>query len=286
MEHLRFFTTVIETGSFTSAAKKLGKDRSSVGQAVANLEIDLNCELFIRQGRSITPTTEALSIYPKARTLLQGYQSFCQFSENVADDLEDHLSIGFDQFTSTEDIVKIETALNILFPQLIIHWLRASGENADVGLEVGKYDLVIRLFQNRDLPEDYHILHLDNAELVGVANTSTMLELGDVIHHHALRSLPCLYYPDLNKILRSDRFQHVQNVDSPQLALELVKHKRVWCLLPKSIVTPCPEGLTIMKVDTDANLSARRVAVWHHSKHVGKAKRWLLDNLSLLLQHH
>jgi len=284
MEHLRFFTTVIETGSFTKAATKLGKDRSSIGQAVANLEIDLNCELFIRQGRSITPTAEALSIYPKARTLLQGYQSFCQFSENVAFDLEDHLTIGFDQFTSTEDIVQIETTLNIMFPQLIIHWLRASGENSDAGLAVGKYDLVIRLFQNRDLPEDYHILHLDNAELVGVANTATMIELGEVIHHNDLRSLPCLYYPDLNKVLRSDRFQHVQNVDSPQLALELLKQKRVWSLLPKSIVTPCPEGLVIMAVDTDVNLFARRVAVWHHSQHVGKAKRWLLDNLSALLQ--
>ena len=41
-EQLIIFKTVIESGSFSAAARKLGKVPSAVSMSIANLEIDLN----------------------------------------------------------------------------------------------------------------------------------------------------------------------------------------------------------------------------------------------------
>ena len=50
-EQLIIFKTVMETGSFSAAARKLGKVTSAVSMSIANMEIDLNLKLFSREGR-------------------------------------------------------------------------------------------------------------------------------------------------------------------------------------------------------------------------------------------
>ncbi|MGM7378672.1 LysR family transcriptional regulator, partial [Acinetobacter baumannii] len=45
-EQLLMFQAVMETGSFSAAARKLGKVPSAVSMSIANLEIDLNLTLF------------------------------------------------------------------------------------------------------------------------------------------------------------------------------------------------------------------------------------------------
>ncbi|MEK8074141.1 helix-turn-helix domain-containing protein [Rhodococcoides navarretei] len=51
-EQLFMFQAVMETGSFSAAARKLGKVPSAVSMSIANLEIDLNLTLFERKGRA------------------------------------------------------------------------------------------------------------------------------------------------------------------------------------------------------------------------------------------
>ncbi len=48
-EQLLMFQAVIETGSFSAAARKLGKVPSAVSMSIANLEIDLDLTLFDRK---------------------------------------------------------------------------------------------------------------------------------------------------------------------------------------------------------------------------------------------
>ena len=64
-EQLLMFKTVMEAGSFSAAARQLGKVPSAVSMAIANLEIDLNLELFQRSGREPKPTPQAQVLYEK-----------------------------------------------------------------------------------------------------------------------------------------------------------------------------------------------------------------------------
>lgn len=89
LEQLMTFRCVVETGSFSAAARRLGRAQSAVSTAIANLELDLGCELFDRGPRTpcLTPAGEALlheadsvlaqcqRLEARARTLSQGQEA-------------------------------------------------------------------------------------------------------------------------------------------------------------------------------------------------------------------
>ncbi|MGL6312490.1 LysR family transcriptional regulator [Vibrio sp. WXL103] len=282
IEHIHYFTTVVETGSFTAAGRKLGRDRSSVGQAIANLEIDLDVQLFERNGRNITLTPEGESLYTRARTLLQGYQSFCQFSQNLTSDIESSLTVGIDNFTGFEELASIDRAMALKFPGLTIHWQRHPTDQLDAHLESGAIDVVLRLFQNRDLPEDYHLRHVDNITMVSIVHRQA--ETVTIIHHSDLRTMPLVTYPDAEKIVRSDRFEHIQNTFSPEAALEIIAKRPGWGIFPLKAISPDSPHYQPIDLDTTDAINMRRIVVWHHRKKFGQAKRWLIENLKSLLE--
>ena len=50
-ESLQAFAQAVALGSFSAAARQLGKSQSTVSEAIARLEIDLGVTLFDRSGR-------------------------------------------------------------------------------------------------------------------------------------------------------------------------------------------------------------------------------------------
>ncbi|WP_028865966.1 LysR family transcriptional regulator [Psychromonas aquimarina] len=283
IEHLYYFTTVVEKGSFTAAGRHLGRDRSSIGQAVSNLEIDLGITLFERNGRAISITPEGDALYRRARTLLENYQSFCQFSSNLSANLESELTIGIDSFTSTRELAGIDAQIALIFPSLRLHWKRLPTLELDAALAEGETDLNIRLFKNHNLPEDFHVLHIDNVELIGLINSKDPKVKTSLIKHNELREIPLLVYPDLERIFRSDRFENMRRVFSRECALQIIGQKNSWTLGTKDDIPPESEHFFPVHIDTTDPLIVRRILVWHHGQTTGKAKRWLIDNIQSLL---
>jgi DNA-binding transcriptional LysR family regulator len=67
---MRSFVRVFETRSFSAAAKDLSRSQPSVSKAVAQLERELNVQLFLRSTRGLTPTEAGQKFYEHAmRTL-------------------------------------------------------------------------------------------------------------------------------------------------------------------------------------------------------------------------
>jgi DNA-binding transcriptional LysR family regulator len=67
---MRSFVRVFETRSFSAAAKDLDRSQPSVSKAVAQLEQELNVQLFLRSTRGLTPTEAGQKFYEHAvRTL-------------------------------------------------------------------------------------------------------------------------------------------------------------------------------------------------------------------------
>lgn len=63
-KQLQAFLAVIDTGSFTAAARKLNVTQSSISQQVANLELGLNTALVNRSQRPIQMTIAGQALYP------------------------------------------------------------------------------------------------------------------------------------------------------------------------------------------------------------------------------
>ena len=66
---IRVFSQLVQSGSFTRAAEKLGISQSAVSQSIANLEHKLNAPLFSR-GRNPEPTEAGLRFFSFAQRVI------------------------------------------------------------------------------------------------------------------------------------------------------------------------------------------------------------------------
>lgn len=70
LEWIRVFETAARLGSFTAAAKELGLTQAAVSQRIKNLELRLGAQLFNRQARGVTLSTQGESWLPHVQAAL------------------------------------------------------------------------------------------------------------------------------------------------------------------------------------------------------------------------
>jgi DNA-binding transcriptional LysR family regulator len=65
------FVLVVESGSFSAAARRLNVGQPAVSKSVAQLEDRLGVKLLVRTTRGLTPTEAGLNFYERARRLIE-----------------------------------------------------------------------------------------------------------------------------------------------------------------------------------------------------------------------
>ncbi|MEO3755636.1 LysR family transcriptional regulator [Streptomyces sp. B6B3] len=72
LRHLRCLVAIIDTGSFTDAARELGISQAAVSRTLGALEGVLGVRLLHRTSRLVAPTTVGVQVLARARVLLAG----------------------------------------------------------------------------------------------------------------------------------------------------------------------------------------------------------------------
>ena len=75
---LQLLVAVLETGSVTAAAQRLGVTQSAVSHLLDKLRAITGDRLFVKQGRGIAPTAHARALLAPAREMLEQMQRFSQ----------------------------------------------------------------------------------------------------------------------------------------------------------------------------------------------------------------
>lgn len=75
LESDRMFLAVMETGSFTAAAERLGTSSGQASKLVSRLESELGVRLLNRTTRSVSPTEAGQAYFNRLRPLLDEYDS-------------------------------------------------------------------------------------------------------------------------------------------------------------------------------------------------------------------
>jgi len=96
LQQLKTFVVCAELGSFSAAARKLGKAQSVVSQAIANLEIDLGQPLFDRSTRKPTITEQGQRLLAHAQATLVQSQELESTAKALAAGDESELCIVVD----------------------------------------------------------------------------------------------------------------------------------------------------------------------------------------------
>ncbi|MEM8512510.1 DNA-binding transcriptional LysR family regulator [Massilia sp. MP_M2] len=86
LRRLAYFAAVVETGSFTAAAERLGITKAVVSQQVARLEQEFRTSLLVRTTRKVQPTESGQAFYVRcARILGEAEEAFGELGEAVVD---------------------------------------------------------------------------------------------------------------------------------------------------------------------------------------------------------
>ncbi|MEF9963849.1 MAG: LysR family transcriptional regulator [Comamonas sp.] len=84
LKRLAYFTAVVETGSFTAAAERLGITKAVVSQQVARLEADFSTSLLARSTRKVVPTDAGRVFYQRCALILkEAADAFDELSQSA-----------------------------------------------------------------------------------------------------------------------------------------------------------------------------------------------------------
>lgn len=86
LRRLAYFAAVVETGSFTAAAERLGITKAVVSQQVARIEQEFRTSLLTRTTRKVQPTEAGQAFYLRcARILSEAETAFGELADALSD---------------------------------------------------------------------------------------------------------------------------------------------------------------------------------------------------------
>ncbi|MDF2154630.1 LysR family transcriptional regulator [Vibrio sp. CAU 1672] len=148
-DHLLAFCATYEEQGYSAAAKKLGKDRTTIRDQVKALEESYDVALFNIVGKKATPTPAAQHVYQRAKSIIANTkklnQSLCVLHQ---EDLAS-ITVYHDISLPLELALKIEHAMGQKFPEVKLHWLHRNRDEAFAEIEQTSNSIAIMQHRHR-----------------------------------------------------------------------------------------------------------------------------------------
>ncbi|WP_299570832.1 LysR family transcriptional regulator [uncultured Shewanella sp.] len=233
IEQLQAFVAAVNTGSFSAAARTLGKAQSRVSTAVANLEIDLGFKLFDRAGRTPILTEQGEQMLIEANAVLAQCERLNSRAMMVQTEDELALTIAIDEAVpiSIFEEFYIKTALT--FPLLKLTILNGSRDDIAQWVDDGKADLGV-LFRGEQLCERLEFFSIDSFHhslIVSVDHPLAEIPVPNIAELNQYRQLVICDLQTASKAISANCW----HVDSYYHITSLVVRGLGWALVPEHI---------------------------------------------------
>ena len=156
LDQLHVLIQVVETGSFTAAARKMNRALSVVSYTISNLEAQLGVDLFDRAASRKPRLTEAgRVVLAEARSVVGGVGNLRAKVAGMLQGVEGELHVAFDSLLSSARVVDALTAFSAEYPTVRLH-LHVETLGAVTNLVLEKMSIIGISGQRT---EDFHELH-------------------------------------------------------------------------------------------------------------------------------
>jgi DNA-binding transcriptional LysR family regulator len=116
MDQLRTFIAAAEEGSFSAAGRRLRRAQSVVSQTLANLEAQIDVQLFDRSARYPQLTEQGTALLAEARLVVNSMNGFKAKARTIAEGLEPELSVVVDVMYPMESLTVAVGLFRAAFP--------------------------------------------------------------------------------------------------------------------------------------------------------------------------
>ena len=272
------FVLAAEQGSFSAAARSLGKRQSTISETIANLEIDLGVPLFQRGGRQPQLTAAGQRLLPYARQTLAAQDSLRQQAQLLAEGQEPRLTIVLSDTFHTGDFEAVLGSFAQRFPRVELECLVGELDDVLALVQRGRAHLGMLTAQ-----PDYSA-DLAHQALARPAETSLYVAAGHplaqqtTLDEAALRGWRELRLRTYQDTPQPDSGGQCWSAPSYLLLMEMALHGFGWAELPHWLVERYGSGLQLLPLPGWPRRQ-RIDAVWSRRQPLGPAAAWLLQVL-------
>ena len=249
IEQLRQFVATADSGSFSAAARNLGKAQSAVSTAVGMLEVDLGVVLFDRSHRNAQLTDAGRVLLLEARELLRQAEQLDQRAQALSGGADAELALAIDEALPYTAVATMLREMAQRFPSLELLLLNGTATEVADYVAQGRAGIAIHIdrgpvlhhFEQRHLgtvPQgvfvaaDHPLADGQAVSLQALAQHRQLLMHTEDVHERA-------YSP---RVWRSDSFYNIADMVADNLG---------WAVLPVNIAhyegnrqalreVPCP----------------------------------------------
>ena len=284
LEQLRYFEAAVAAGSFSGAARRLGRAQSVISTAVGLLEAELGVLLFDRSRRNAVLTEAGQVMHLEACELLRQAERLQLRAQLLGAAPEARLTLALDEALPYLVVRTLCKELAARYPALELVVLNATDKEVAQYIEQQQADLAFHFDRGPVSPilEQQHIGSV--AQGVFVARGHAMAHGGEVTRNELTRHRQLIMDSALNRALAFS--PTVWMSDSFYSIAEMVADGLGWAILPLNIAryennrgylqeVPCP-ALALPR------LPVRRLVL--HGKKLSDTCQWLTQRLAELLQ--
>ena len=259
---------VVDTGSMAEAARRVGVTPAAIAQQMSALERELGVTLFVRSGRTVTPTEAGHRIIERARGLVADFA-----------DLKAHALEG--EAAGELRIGTITTALLSLLPDVLANFARGfprakvlirAGTSMELydTLHRGDLDVAICLHPSFALPKayDWHLLREEPLVVLAPAR------FAQEDPHELLRRESFIRYDrTLGGGKQADQYLRAARIVPRELfelnalmAIAMMVDRGLGVSLVPDIVSPMTSALSIARIALPLPIEPRRFGmVWQRA---------------------
>ena len=284
LESLQLLVAAADSGSFSAAARRLGKAQSAVSTGIANLEIDLGLTLFDRSGRLPRLTAPGERMVAEARALLAQQGQLQALAAELAAGIEARLTLAIDDDSLLPWLTPVLEQLAIAYPLLELELLFPMMEDLSDMLLSGRAQLAIG-YQGLVTPVALTRFGLGRMAMplvVAPDHPLTQLSapgLEDLRQHRQL--LVTARQPGTER----ERFRlstAIWWVEGDLSVLELVKRGLGWATVPAFLLTEALAHGDVVCLPDEALPPIPELSIellWHSARPLGPAAQWLCRTL-------
>ena len=289
LDQLKMFVITAKLGSFSACARQLGKVQSAVSQGIANLEIDLNVQLFDRATRKPGLTKEGQHLLTFADAILQQTYELESAAKALSNNEESKLKLVLDDGLQLDRFYFIIDQFSSRFPATSLEVFFAASADIVGLVSEGRADIGL-MYTDMSFVKEVDLCYIGNVSFVAVVSPEHPLTALTTVT--ASQLIP--YRQLMLKGLDNNQLTHFQPLSTlvwwgndHRMLRNYVEKGIGWCYLPQhlvaeDLVSGRLHALTLSFDHKPWSVPVERITPKNRS--MGPACSWLAQQLTTLLE--
>ncbi|MBY3619111.1 LysR family transcriptional regulator [Acinetobacter sp. CUI P1] len=141
IRQLEYFVQAARMKSFTRAAESLYITQPTISKMIRNMEVELEADLFYREGKSIRLTDAGEILFTKAQNIVESFASLSSELDSLRNLEQGHIRIGLPPMVGASFFPSVIGQFHKRYPQVTIRLHEDGAKKVEEDVETGLLDI-------------------------------------------------------------------------------------------------------------------------------------------------